>query len=50
MFPSPKQQIAPEQRTNVVYIIIYLVLIVLGRMLVKQEHLSKREKRNILEV
>ena len=24
MFPSPKQQIAPEQRTNVVYIIIYL--------------------------
>ena len=32
--------------------IIYLVLIVLGRMLVKQEHLSKREleKRNILEV
>ena len=50
MFPSPKQQIAPEPRTNVVYIIIYLVLIVLGRMLVKQEHLSKREKRNILEV
>ena len=50
MFPSPKLQIAPEQRTNVVYIIIYLALIVLGRMLVKQEHLSKREKRNILEV
>ena len=39
MFPSPKQQIAPE-----------LVLIVLGRMLVKQGDLSKREKRNILEV
>ena len=27
MFPSPKLQIAPEQRTNVVYIIIYLALI-----------------------
>ena len=27
--------------------IIYLVLIVLGRMLVKQGDLSKREKRNI---
>ena len=48
MFPSSKNQIAPEQRTNIVYNIP--VLIVLGRMLVKQGDLSKRKKRNILEV